>query len=172
MFLWSPSPPAEQACFPRVRGDVPGLMQVIDPTFQFSPRARGCSELNWPAEVFLEVFPACAGMSPRTWIFNATRKGFPRVRGDVPPKNIARPDDEEFSPRARGCSPSPLPPWWRTGVFPACAGMFRLRFRAGQVVFRFPRVRGDVPCTRFWYNKIVKFSPRARGCSFDRHSAE
>ena len=48
--------------FPRVRGDVPGSIQLAGAAQMFSPRARGCSLAfgtpGWKAW----VFPACAGM--------------------------------------------------------------------------------------------------------------
>ena len=51
------------------------------------------------------------------------------------------------------------------GVFPAHAGMFRLRFVAVLLLGRFPRVCGDVPLLLAHPGVTVGFSPRMRGCS-------
>ena len=70
---------------------------------------------------------------------------FPRVRGDVPLKNVTHNLVPLFSPRARGCSQErPYGPA-KLIVFPACAGMFRLAFQLHALHACFPRVRGDVP---------------------------
>ena len=50
-------------------------------------------------------------------------------------------------------------------VFPACAGMFRVRFKEKPRQGGFPRVRGDVPDALGPYQERMEFSPRARGCS-------
>ena len=134
------------SCFPRVRGDVPTTAHSMDDAKMFSPRARGCSPLVSPLLPPGKVFPACAGMFPRTLCPLPPGRSFPRVRGDVPAVGGENRGHDRFSPRARGCSG----PFERLGglmgVFPACAGMF---------------LRGISPATRKSW-----FSPRARGCSY------
>ena len=114
-----------------------------------------------------QVFPACAGMFLFSPAVQQERKGFPRVRGDVPPAMRSTAQFRMFSPRARGCSnpyPALLP---KQAVFPACAGMFPAFGREAVSFASFPRVRGDVPqYCRFCY-RLPRFSPRARGCSVD-----
>ena len=90
--------------FPRVRGDVPD--QAIYPTTnrRFSPRARGCSQMQLQKSFSNGVFPACAGMFLRRSNPHATLTGFPRARGDVPKRRAARVREYSFSPRTRGCS--------------------------------------------------------------------
>ena len=73
-----------QSCFPRVRGDVPVLLTDVVSHGEFSPRARGCSELIAHTEYSYYVFPACAGMFRRSHSINGCKYCFPRVRGDVP----------------------------------------------------------------------------------------
>ena len=52
---------------------------------------------------------------------------------------------EVFSPHTRGCSAvTPIIPTI-IEVFPAYAGMFRIRAECGAADLRFPRIRGDVP---------------------------
>ena len=95
-------------------------------------------------------------------------KCFPRVRGDVPQRCHPPSSGVKFSPRARGCSSTPPPAGSPPPVFPACAGMFRNRYRRNMMAASFPRVRGDVPFPGSCPLELKKFSPRARGCSFDR----
>ena len=119
--------PHVNKCFPRVRGDVPRCL-ASDPRLpQFSPRARGCSlqgcPLIWPGG----VFPACAGMFRPHQPRPGSGLCFPRVRGDVPLVMVGSPKCPMFSPRARGCSHTRYCILIVDGVFPACAGMFRLK---------------------------------------------
>ena len=70
--------------FPRVRGDVPDLPQIVpEPTM---------------------VFPAYAGMFRSAWIGCIRIGSFPRVRGDVPAPAHLPGQYLPFSPRTRGCS--------------------------------------------------------------------
>ena len=40
--------PHVNKCFPRIRGDVPGLAQETHTTSKFSPHTRGCSQFSEP----------------------------------------------------------------------------------------------------------------------------
>ena len=93
------------------------------------------------------------------------RAGFPRVRGDVPMPRGRLSGGSKFSPRARGCSVIDLSPTYLFSVFPACAGMFRVRKARSRNPHGFPRVRGDVPWPVGSLRTSTSFSPRARGCS-------
>ena len=152
-------------CFPRVRGDVPVSGPLGSHSDQFSPRARGCSEL-WREQPHLRtVFPACAGMFRRAFPHDQKSERFPRVRGDVPIGfgfSAGRPG---FSPRARGCSPQRMATHHLRLVFPACAGMFLVHGQRDLSERCFPRVRGDVPSFHLAADQATRFSPRARGCS-------
>ena len=131
--------------FPRVRGDVPLVLQILRSPQQFSPRARGCSA-HWQCQgACLRVFPACAGMFPLPPSRRYRIKCFPRVRGDVPQMIRNVQNAAAFSPRARGCSYE----------YSQCAIH----------LLGFPRVRGDVPSLNGAKIRETKFSPRARGCS-------
>ena len=148
-----------------MRGDVPGPNPPASPARSFSPRARGCSHNRSHHRCYPQVFPACAGMFPGLAQTLRELASFPRVRGDVPCWFHQGSGPTLFSPRARGCSGYPYGYSRTAGVFPACAGMFRvpqipLRGFAG-----FPRVRGDVPGHQDKRRGASKFSPRARGCS-------
>ena len=186
MFLYSPVSAPRHTGFPRVRGDVPHI-RIPGPTHprfsprargcspfgvggstpprSFSPRARGCSPDDASTIVVGSVFPACAGMFPETHDGEMGRRRFPRVRGDVPRVSNPLSNFTRFSPRARGCSTftSAMNPI--TKVFPACAGMFPPHPTPTPLCRRFPRVRGDVPCSAKVRSHSAMFSPRARGCS-------
>ena len=165
MFLASLRKPTPPASFPRVRGDVPLGAFKDAAVNKFSPRARGCSVLVTLSFSEDKVFPACAGMFPREVFIGLRSLGFPRVRGDVPFYGLHETKKGTFSPRARGCSAQLFQGDPGTGVFPACAGMFRILRPCYRPWRRFPRVRGDVPRVGSKPRCSNKFSPRARGCS-------
>ena len=93
------------------------------------------------------------------------RTGFPRMRGDVPAVMLRRRNIYLFSPHARGCSDKVGTFSGSAGVFPACAGMFRLTTTPPWGRMRFPRMRGDVPAIGELQQSQIRFSPHARGCS-------
>ena len=151
--------------FPRARGDVPSLASSGSSGATFSPRTRGCSRCGTAPHQRCEVFPAHAGMFPPSGQPKAAVDGFPRARGDVPPKTQVETPPFQFSPRTRGCSLPILGVDSPPVVFPAHAGMFRrLRGVAGQR-WCFPRARGDVPPRKIGLGYSTGFSPRTRGCS-------
>ena len=124
MFLLPNHPPPGSRRFPRIRGDVPALQVEIAGGFLFSPHTRGCSRLGHRLACWRCVFPAYAGMFPRSSGNHLAVCGFPRIRGDVPSKQARDTRVLRFSPHTRGCSPrsnrrDPL-----RHVFPAYAGMF------------------------------------------------
>ena len=145
MFLLNLRLPFVFARFPRIRGDVPGLVDT--------------------RKAIADVFPAYAGMFPLQTNDPVSCVCFPRIRGDVPPA-VAEPETvASFSPHTRGCS---VGKGWSetiTLVFPAYAGMF---LQARMYVFcvtRFPRIRGDVPPRAGKNRTQTRFSPHTRGCS-------
>ena len=148
-----------------MRGDVPGKYPWEGCCRKFSPRARGCSRFTRKETTMATVFPACAGMFPKSVTGSKPYVSFPRVRGDVPVLQGFSGCVFWFSPRARGCSGFPLCRGMGGRVCPACAGM--VPCPPGQTLFKpcFPRVRGDVPPRWRTGFSPVRFSPRARGCS-------
>ena len=111
--------------FPRMRGDVPVCLAAALTSLSFSPHARGCSDPQLPHR----THPDC----------------FPRMRGDVPDYTWQYFSLMKFSPHARGCSAVKEDPYASSGVFPACAGMFRKALVRYENSIGFPRMRGDVP---------------------------
>ena len=90
---------------------------------------------------------------------------FPRIRGDVPLGGKFSITDEAFSPHTRGCSGHDKANPVRIRVFPAYAGMFRLRCGLYPARSSFPRIRGDIPKHSGWGHDYFVFSPHTRGCS-------
>ena len=153
------------SCFPRIRGDVPPGQKPKTKRFRFSPHTRGCSLVHPHLKVRCDVFPAYAGMFLSRLGFKLAKRGFPRIRGDVPRAFVAKLRGQKFSPHTRGCSEH-----WRylhrfSCVFPAYAGMFRFMAYTKLRKARFPRIRGDVPVNVTWHAINREFSPHTRGCS-------
>ena len=94
-----------------------------------------------------------------------TNASFPRARGDVPGSHPPSRTSQAFSPRTRGCSRCRMIVVYNHIVFPAHAGMFRVRQVPAWCSRCFPRVRGDVPQSLSKRKANTVFSPRARGCS-------
>ena len=154
-----------------MRGDVPAISEPAPHVAVFSPHARGCSETITAGAHLVAVFPACAGMFLKPIGQKRRQAGFPRMRGDVPAVMLRRRNIYLFSPHARGCSDKVGTFSGSAGVFPACAGMFRLTTTPPWGRMRFPRMRGDVPAIGELQQSQIRFSPHARGCSGHRGAA-
>ena len=152
-------------CFPRIRGDVPLEFQRRQEALQFSPHTRGCSFKHPNMGSMDTVFPAYAGMFLPGSAGGGRRRGFPRIRGDVPWRWTPKLSVQKFSPHTRGCSSNPAENGIRTTVFPAYAGMFRSFFVVCATFWSFPRIRGDVPEDPYTSSGYWGFSPHTRGCS-------
>ena len=77
--LWN-----HQKRFPRIRGDVPFVINTTPQGVEFSPHTRGCSyQMTLPGGFFAR---------------------FPRIRGDVPKRIRCVQLVLLFSPHTRGCS--------------------------------------------------------------------
>ena len=165
MFLVISEIATKSRCFPRARGDVPPSTRTNGATPQFSPRTRGCSSSPTRGLRRGPVFPAHAGMFRGTPARVMVSRGFPRARGDVPQVKRDLQPVQMFSPRTRGCSAKDILTESCFKVFPAHAGMFRIRPFSGRYRPCFPRARGDVPDGKLEQRLRERFSPRTRGCS-------
>ena len=113
--------------------------------YLFSPHTRGCSA-GRAGRVFPPwVFPAYAGMFRGAVGRYGRRRGFPRIRGDVPATGSGLVLVGAFSPHTRGCSVWGMAHHLGFTVFPAYAGMFLTAPASTSKKPRFPRIRGDVP---------------------------
>ena len=126
MFLRYRPAGANHQGFPRARGDVPAPIEHPWSKMPFSPRTRGCSEIESDTDKQTVVFPAHAGMFLAPLNACCQKCCFPRARGDVPMQANTTISLSAFSPRTRGCSEAPGCPGAGILVFPAHAGMFRV----------------------------------------------
>ena len=131
----------------------------------FSPHTRGCSAYRDPSLPNDRVFPAYAGMFPGLLRCGGKYPGFPRIRGDVPNRMGASSPAPSFSPHTRGCSALDKARLEANKVFPAYAGMFRIKPSRARWCICFPRIRGDVPDVDPGGQGVGLFSPHTRGCS-------
>ncbi len=114
--------------FPRPRGDGPAAVPEDIFMRWFSPPTRG-----WPGRVprwsnGTPVFPAHAGMARRKVVSSLMAGSFPRPRGDGPRALRAHQILILFSPPTRGWPEKLFRFCVFSLVFPAHAGMARLRF--------------------------------------------
>ena len=118
-------------CSPRVCGDVSGSAVTTAKQLRFSPRMRGCFELQqYPAQP-AAVLPAYAGMFPGDGVGLDMCIGSPRVCGDVSAASTLYVSPTAFSPRMRGCFHRRFDHASPFVVLPAYAGMFPTPMRHG-----------------------------------------
>ncbi len=91
------------------------------------------------------------------------------MRGDGPTPRQRRSRTRRCSPHARGWTVPEIDVVLPPGVFPACAGMDRLRLHAGADDVGVPRMRGDGPALASASVSLLPCSPHARGWT-ERHS--
>ena len=158
-----PSRNRPRQSLPRTRGDGPGAPAGLPQASPSSPHARGWTlSAGKPCDCS-DVFPARAGMDPRSRRPAAPRLGLPRTRGDGP---VARPPHlghATSSPHARGWTRRSLPSPVLPPVFPARAGMDPFGRARALPAFRLPRTRGDGPAPDLTGGRVNASSPHARG---------
>ena len=100
----SAQPPRSVRSSPRTRGCSRGVVYMpASASSLSSPRTRGCSPIRPLPPSWTRVFPAYAGVFPRSRPASGTASGLPRVRGGVPERSMVS-DRPPQSPRTRGCS--------------------------------------------------------------------
>ncbi len=157
---------------PRASGDGPVRWSAELTTRECSPRERGWSQR---ADVVAErdlVFPARAGMVPNDRTRERTSGSVPRASGDGPGWTLIPPAAEPCSPRERGWSRGVAECGSVHGVFPARAGMVRLRRGPRRRAARVPRASGDGPSSSASPKTPAPCSPRERGWSVLHARAE
>ncbi len=119
----------------------------------------------FPRVLRARLFPAPAGMHrPSSW-WAAACPAVPRARGDAPLYDGGGLHLLVCSPRPRGCTCGGLGVLRGAGLFPAPAGMHRLREASARPSIPVPRARGDAPLTGSEREAINPCSPRPRGCT-------
>src|SRR5690554_5114656 len=89
----------------------------------------------------------------------------PRRRGDVPPFFASSYVEFACSPQTRGCTGGQGGYALDLPLFPADAGMYRMRRAALQGGISVPRRRGDVPMPSTIQSSLPCCSPQTRGCT-------
>ena len=162
--------PSSPSRFPRRRGDAPTPESANAKPAAFPPQARGCTFAKSSPAAGAVVSPAGAGMHPPPAHGCASRRCFPRRRGDAPLLVASWRKAGSFPPQARGCTSSvrrdpAIPP-----VSPAGAGMHPGSLRSHPGPPGFPRRRGDAPRVASPLTIRNPFPPQARGCTFAGHT--
>src|SRR5690606_29456813 len=130
-----------------------------------SPQTRGCTGLDPDNPEHQELFPADAGMYRMKPQRGATKITVPRRRGDVPSRCATAKQVVHCSPQTRGCTAIIVLSDGESVLFPADAGMYRMKPQRGATKITVPRRRGDVPSRCATAKQVVHCSPQTRGCT-------
>ena len=87
---------------PRMRGDRPAREMAFPETLEFTPHARGSTELGLQTISKADVYPACAGIDLIWAGSTSSCLSLPRMRGDRPPFQERITEEKRFTPHARG----------------------------------------------------------------------
>ena len=89
-----------------MRGDRPAREMAFPETLEFTPHARGSTELGLQTISKADVYPACAGIDLIWAGSTSSCLSLPRMRGDRPPFQERITEEKRFTPHARGSTPS------------------------------------------------------------------
>ena len=129
------------------------------------PRASGSvSDGTTPVAAFGVVFPAQAGVFPLILWFRIRRPRLPRASGGVSAVAFGLVEVEGSSPRKRGCFRIRSRHPSRFHVFPAQAGVFLSAPDVTSSCFCLPRASGGVSSFKQPGGRLLRSSPRKRGC--------
>ena len=161
--------PSSAACpscrrrVPRASGDGPEAMKVLFDEPMCSPRERGWTQLAPGRTGYSSVFPARAGMDPRTAFSRHVNRSVPRASGDGPAPHDGTSSTARCSPRKRGWTGFRAHDHTADLVFPARAGMDLTRRTASTSRTSVPRASGDGPGLLLLCTIQPACSPRERG---------
>ena len=152
------------ATIPRVSGGVSVNFKCAWEEKHYSPRQRGCFHHSLASRLYRRLFPASAGVFPRSLRSGTPSLTIPRVSGGVSGDLPHEKQTPRYSPRQRGCfqrwpdiEPEPL-------LFPASAGVFPPVEIVEKSPLPIPRVSGGVSLFRSSSGMASCYSPRQRGC--------
>ena len=146
-----------------MRGDRPERGLVMKYQGMFTPHARGSTAGPARLHADLPVYPACAGIDPRKTEFIFDFESLPRMRGDRPVGRLLELFFQWFTPHARGSTAIFFCFCACLLVYPACAGIDRLRIFLASSSVCLPRMRGDRPSLFLAFLRSCVFTPHARG---------
>ena len=154
---------------PHTRGCFSGT-RVEMSTIESSPHTRGCFRRRALPGSNGEVFPAYAGVFPRSMRLCCCRSGLPRIRGGVSALEVLLEENKKSSPHTRGCFCLRGAGFCPDGVFPAYAGVFLSATPSQRRAESLPRIRGGVSTVAYSRDVENGSSPHTRGC-FQRQPA-
>ena len=130
----------------------------------YSPHPRGCFYPVGSQEDPGGIFPASAGVFPRSgWCWRSMCY-IPRIRGGVSQKWQEEADAEAYSPHPRGCFFGHTVPSKYRKIFPASAGVFPVYDGERLYCPDIPRIRGGVSEKDDCHYSRRIYSPHPRGC--------
>ncbi len=148
---------------PRVRGEHPPLVIMVESLLGPSPRARGARVDREDQFVRLGTIPACAGSTQVRCEVGPETGDHPRVRGEHPAPSGKEVKRVGPSPRARGAHDVSDQDHDPVGTIPACAGSTSSPSGRSGRSGDHPRVRGEHRVNRSLTMVSGGPSPRARG---------
>ncbi len=151
-----------------MRGDRPILLPIVKFIAQFTPHARGSTEITAVDNNRRFVYPACAGIDLARRVNFGIRGSLPRMRGDRPWPWLPSRAWRWFTPHARGSTSKMDEKSYCCEVYPACAGIDLSLYSSILKPPCLPRMRGDRPLRRELVHGQVKFTPHARGSTHQR----
>ena len=152
-------------CFPRTRGDAPGLYDLLAGAQALPPHTRGCTP-PVPHQALLHgASPAHAGMHPSDSTRFGQIEGFPRTRGDAPVTILCGHRTKPLPPHTRGCTPHGRRERHEGRASPAHAGMHPIHYGDHIAEKGFPRTRGDAPHSLRRPHRRKRLPPHTRGCT-------
>jgi len=130
---------------PRMRGDRPDRVSLIQGLSQATPHARGSTRpAPLPPAPGLG-YPACAGIDLTRLTAPLGTARLPRMRGDRPWLSPKIAQQKRATPHARGSTCPRKRGKQEAHGYPACAGIDPTRKQASCSRARLPRMRGDRP---------------------------
>jgi len=110
-------------CLPRMRGDRPWVVDVVQEAIEFTPHARGSTQRLQRDAGDGPVYPACAGIDRHSLCRDRVQQSLPRMRGDRPFLDRPKQEQTSFTPHARGSTSDRSQSHGSLLVYPACAGI-------------------------------------------------
>ena len=163
------SAPRSKPCLPRMRGDPPIGNSRLKYATESTPHARGSTHVLAGLYLWVEVYPACAGIHRTAGDSAKTTPSLPRMRGD-PPRMIGCSGYLcSSTPHARGSTTLVVRIGDFAAVYPACAGIHPGRRLTSSTLASLPRMRGDPPLKRARLGKNSTSTPHARGSTQSPH---
>ena len=156
---------------PRACGDRPIVNTPSVIISGSTPRMRGSTPSQPEKPMNTAVYPAHAGIDPGLTSDRCLPRGLPRACGDRPASAYFFALEYRSTPRMRGSTPGVHHHADHSRVYPAHAGIDRMRRRSRSDRPRLPRACGDRPSLNTVCTYPLLSTPRMRGSTFCRLNA-